>query len=200
MYELCKVHKGTTNNDNVSPFRSTLSGTCNCNLAKFFVPLLKQFMINEYIVKDSFSFPKEIIDQDPNRFIVSFAIQSLFTNIQLDETIDICVDMVFEKRMKIKDMLKHHFKLLILSVKSSCFLFNDVYYKQIDGVVMGSPLGPKLANLFLVYHEHKWLESCPIHFRFKYHCRFVDDIFLMFEHQDHVKKFLRYMNSRDRSI
>ena len=33
-----------------------------------------------------------------------------------------------------------------------------------------------------------------------YYRRFVDDIFLMFEHKDHVKKFLRYMNSRHRNI
>ena len=71
----------------------------------------------------------------------------------------------FLKREKVKGMLKHHFKqLLILSVKSSCFLFNYIYYKQIDGVAMGSPLGPTLANLFLVYHERKWLESVPIQF------------------------------------
>ena len=28
----------------------------------------------------------------------------------------------------------------------------------------------------------------------------VDDIILMFEHKDHVEKFLRYMNSRHRNI
>ena len=97
--------------------------------------------------------------------MASCDIQSLFTNIPLDETIEICVDMVLEKKKKLKGMLKRHFKqLLILSVKSSCFLFNDVYYRQIDGVAMGSPLGPTLANLFSVYHERKWLESCPIQF------------------------------------
>ena len=110
---------------------------CNYNLAKFFVPILKQFTINEHTVKDSISFSKEIIDQSPNLFMASCHIQSLFTNIPLDETIEICVDMVFEKKKKLKGMLKRHFKqLLILSVKSSCFLFNDVYYKQIDGVAM----------------------------------------------------------------
>ena len=75
--------------------------------------------------------------------MASFDIQSLFTNIPLDETINICVDLVFHKKKKVKGMLKRHFKqLLTLSVKSSCFLFNDVYYKQVDGVAMGSPLGP----------------------------------------------------------
>ena len=32
--------------------------------------------------------------------MASFNIQSLFTNIPLDETIDICVDMVYNKRKK----------------------------------------------------------------------------------------------------
>ena len=60
MYGLCKVHKVITRNDNVPPFRPILSaiGTCSYNLAKFFVRLLKQYTINEYDVKDSFSFCK----------------------------------------------------------------------------------------------------------------------------------------------
>ena len=99
------------------------------------------------------------------------------------------------------DILKRHLKqLLILSVKSSCFLFNDVYYKQVDGVAMGSPLGPTLANLFLVYYEHKWLEKCPLQFRPKYYRRYVDDFFLIFESRNHAKKFLKYMNSRHPNI
>ena len=66
----------------------------------------------------------------------TFDIKSLFANIPLDETIDICVDMVFEKRKKVKDVLKRHFKQLILCVKPFCFLFTDVYYKQINVAAM----------------------------------------------------------------
>ena len=78
-------------------------------------------------------------------------------------------------------MLKRNLKQkLTLSVKSFCFLFNDVYYKQIDGVAMGSPVGPLLANLLLVCYEYKLLENCPLRFRSKYYRRYVDGIFLMF--------------------
>ena len=78
--------------------------------------------------------------------------QSLFTNIPLDETINICADLFFHEKKKVKGMLNRHFKqLLTLSGNSSCLLFVDVYYKQFDGAAMGSPLGPTLANLFLVY-------------------------------------------------
>ena len=36
-------------------------------------------------------------------------------------------------------------------------MFNDRLYKQIDGVTMGSPLGPTLANFFLGHLEEKYL-------------------------------------------
>ena len=116
MYGPCKVHKGVTPDGSVSPFRPILStvGTFSYNLAKFFVPLLKQYTISEYTVKDSFSFCKEIIDQGSQLFMTSFDIQSLFTNFPLDETIDICIDTVYNKRKKVKGMLKRHFKQLML--------------------------------------------------------------------------------------
>ena len=33
------------------------------------------------------------------------------------------------------------------------FTFNGLYYKQIDGVAMGSLLGSGLTNAFLLYRE-----------------------------------------------
>ena len=33
------------------------------------------------------------------------------------------------------------------------------FYDHVDGVAMGSQLGPVLANLFMGYHEENWLQS-----------------------------------------
>ena len=129
-------------------------------------------------------------DQDSSLFMASFDIQPLFTNIPLDETINICVcgDRAFQNKRKVKGLLKRHFKqLLTLAVKSSCFVFNN-YYTQIDGAAVGYPLRPTFANLFLVYYERKWLENYPLQFIPKYYRRYADDIFLMFDKKDHVKK------------
>ena len=41
----------------------------------------------------------------------------------------------------------------MLTTKESFFIFDKNFYKQLDGVAMGSPLGPTLANAFLCYHE-----------------------------------------------
>ena len=133
--------------------------------------------------------------------MVSFDVQSLFTNIPLDETINICVSRLYNRKKKVRGLLKRHFKeLLTLATKSSCFIFNGIYYSQVDGVAMGSPLGPTLANLFLAYHEEKWLNDCPVQFKPKYFRRYVDDVFLMFEKRNQVKKFLKYMNTRHNNI
>ena len=44
------------------------------------------------------------------------------------------------------------------------FIFDGEYYTQIDGVTMGSPLGPTLVNAFLCHFETKWLSECPLEF------------------------------------
>ena len=98
-------------------------------------------------------------------------------------------------------MLKRHFKkLFTFATKSSCFTFNNTYYRQTDGVSMGSPLGPTLANLFLCHHETNWLDCCPLQFKPVYYKRYVDDVFLLFRSKTHVKKFLNYLNSRHKNI
>ena len=45
---------------------------------------------------------------------------------------------------------------------------------------MGSPVGPTLANVFLVYREKNWLEHCPLEHRPLYYRRYADDIFVLF--------------------
>ena len=40
-----------------------------------------------------------------------------------------------------------------MTTKGLHFIFDGTLYKQIDGVAMGSPLGPSLSNVFLSYHK-----------------------------------------------
>ena len=84
--------------------------------------------------------------------------------------------------------------LLSLASKESYFFFNEVLYKQKDGVAMGSPLGPTLANAFLSHYEKIWLERCPQEIKPLFYRRYVDDIFVLFESQDKLIKFRDYFN------
>ena len=62
---------------------------------------------------------------------------------------------------------------------------------------MGSPLSPTLANAFLVYHEKKnCLEHCLLEYRPLYYRRYIDDMFVLFNSAEHLKRFHSYLNPR----
>ena len=51
---------------------------------------------NGYTVADSFHFSEEICKQDPNLYMASLDVDSIFTNIALGEIIDICIDSLYK--------------------------------------------------------------------------------------------------------
>ena len=148
-----KIHKI---NNPIRPILSTI-GTFNYNLAKFFVPIIEPLTTNCYTLKNSYDFVKEINNIDmSNKVMASFDVQSLFTNIPLNETIDIITNGLFNDSPKFMDFTPNQFKeLLEIAVKESPFIFNNKVYMQTDGVAMGSCLGPTFANVFLCFHEKK---------------------------------------------
>ncbi len=109
LYGLPKLHKDGC------PIRPILSAinTFNYNLAKFFVPILSHLTINQYSIKNSYSFV------------------NLFTNIPLKETIDICVDQCKENLpfnltiSQLKSLLELAVRELELAVKESVFVFKS---------------------------------------------------------------------------
>ena len=89
---------------------------------------------------------------------------------------------MFQERDIYEGYSKSEFKtLLSLATKKSYFFFNEVLYKQKDGVAMGLPLGPTLANAFLSHYEKIWLERCPQEIKPLFYRRYIDDIFVLFE-------------------
>ena len=61
---------------------------------------------------------------------------------------------------------------------------------------MGSPLGPTLANAFLVYFEKTCLQNCPSEFKPHYYRRHVDDIFILFTSPKLLGAFRNFLNGR----
>ena len=74
--------------------------------------------------------------------MASFDIKSLFTNIPLDEAINIATESLFPQNdVSLLGFTSEVFrKLLQFAVKNVLFVFNNQLYQQIDGVAMGSPL------------------------------------------------------------
>ena len=78
--------------------------------------------------------------------------------------------------------------LLTTAMSESLILFDQEFYKQHDGVPLGTPLGPK-PSVFLCYHEKIWLQNCSSEFKIGICRRYVDDIFLLFRLKRNIKKF-----------
>ena len=126
LYGLCKIHKSIV--DGVPPFRPILSaiGTPTYKLAKFFVPLLVPLTYNQYTIKDSFLFCEELKHFTTNLTMASFDVESLFTDIPLQETIDLSVQKLFEDKHYIDSLSKDSF-CEMLTVTVTSLLFDVIY-------------------------------------------------------------------------
>ena len=199
LYGTAKIHKPDFSTKfQFRPIFASYS-TPSYKLSKFLVPHLKPLTINEYTLENSYAFAEQISKiKNSNKFtMASFDVENLFTNVPLNETIDICVDKIFENNSSFLGLNLASFKkLLSLAVQNTFFIFNSCYYSQIDGVGMGLPLGPTFANVFLCKHESQWLTDCPSSFKPFLYRRYVDDTFMLFRNPDHISKFLEFLNSR----
>ena len=187
LYGNPKIYKPVVNN--LPKFRPILSAinTPGYNLAKFLIPIAEPLTHTEFTIKDSFSFAKEIITYDSSLYMASLDAESLFTNTPLNEIINYCVSDLHNKNLYDGKLSKRElFKLLETTTSESSFIFDYLLYKQVDGVAMGSPLGPTFANAFLCHFEEEWLDNCPLHFKPMLYERYVDDIFVLFSSKEHL--------------
>ena len=89
--------------------------------------------------------------------------------------------------------------LFTVATAQTHFLFDGSLYDQIDGVAMGSPLAPVLANLFMGHHEKLWLENFQGS-KILFYRRYVDDTFCLFHSEHDLIIFFDYINSRHPNI
>ena len=161
--------------------------------------------LNKYSMKDSFQAAEEIknIDFDSlqNGYkLVSFDVVSLFTNVPLKRTINIILNRIYKEKLIETKLRKHTLKKLILDCcTKTTFSFNEKLYDQIDGVCMGSALGPVLANIIMTELEKlilpKLIESGII----KFYIRYVDDTLVLIK-EDRIEEVLTAFNSFDRNL
>ena len=122
LYGLPKIHKVGC------PYRPIVSSinTYNYNLASYLVNILKPISTNQHTIKDSFSFADWAKTYKPTNdsIMCSSDVASLFTNVPLDETIQICLDKLYclpDPRALPRKVLR---KLLEFATKKSHFNFD----------------------------------------------------------------------------
>ena len=164
-----------------NPLRPIISQipTATYPIAKKLNDLLTPYVPSTYTIASSSDFLEILRDSPSNEdtIIASLDVESLFTNVDVDRTIDFILNRVYrcgdttplnipERSLKM---------LLEICTKEAPFTCpSGRMYKQIDGVAMGSPLGVLFANFFMGTIEAQLLaESRP-----SIYCRYVDDIFV----------------------
>ena len=167
--------------------------TYNYNLASYLVRILQPISTNQSTIKDSFSFADWAkTHKHDNEMTCSFDVSSLFTNVPLDETIQICLEKLYaipDPPTLPRSVLK---VLLEFATKKSHFIFDGQYCDQIDGVAMGSPLGAVLANIYMCHFEEEWVFNNA---RPSIWFRYVDDTFTLFDSKNTATQFLHYLNN-----
>ena len=97
LYGLPKVHKPDFSTK--FPFHHIFAAynTPSFNIAKYLLPVLSPLTTNEFTVDNSCKFSERVtnIHNANNLFMTSFDVESLFTNVPLHETIDICPNSLF---------------------------------------------------------------------------------------------------------
>ena len=195
MYGLPKLHKQGV------PMRPILSmvNAPQQEMARWLAGLLRPVVMKygDRTLKDTFEFCDDLerFVTDNNvegTFMCSFDISSLFTNVPLNEAIDIALDALYRDPevptpSEPESLIR---KMLLKATTDVEFSFDGNMYKQLDGVAMGSPLGPILANIFVGFLESRIDEDqWPLLYR-----RFVDDAFSVFPCEESALQFFGVLN------
>ena len=202
MYGLPKTHKSNY------PLRPVISsiGSYNHELAKYLLDIIKSDIEGKEksfsFVRDSFDFVKNIteIKHINDDTMLSFDVDNLFTNVPVNETIEMVLNKIYKKNQQSnmnlrREEMKH---LLETAVKNVLFRFMNRTFIQVDEVAMGSPLGPLLADIFMAELEKKlnrFSTNKPIVWY-----RYVDDIFCIFNKTQNIGYVLSSINKRHPNI
>ena len=151
------------------------------------------------MISDIFQFSEDTrnIPVDADHILVSYDVTALFTNVPAHETIGILAEKAFAGNWfnntynlnLTKDQLM---ELLKLVTTNQLFQLDGILYEQVEGVAMGSPLGPLLANTFMCSIEEKLEERNELPSFYK---RYVDDTFTIIPDLNKANVFLDKLNS-----
>ena len=104
------------------------------------------------------------------------------------------------KRDQCKELLEMRTKCIHFSLNGDIFLmgtFNGEIFQQTDGVIMGSPLGPVIANIFMSELENNLLPRLSE--KMFLWIRYVDDTFTIIK-KGEIENIKAVLNSYHESI
>ena len=194
-YGRIKLHK------QLAPLRPVVAtqGTATYRLARRLSRILRPLVgTSGRVLKNT----KDLIDTmrnvkiEDDEVLVSYDVKSLFTNVPVNESIDVC-----ERRLREDGSLQERtelsvetiIQLLRLCLTSTSFIYGGKHYQQIDGLAMGSPVSSVVADIFMEEFETKAFSAynnTPRLWR-----RFVDDVLAIVKRSS-ARELLAYLNDQ----
>lgn len=196
LYGLPKIHKNATN----PPLRPviSMSGTVTHDIAQYINSIIREYLNNKFIVRssDELLLQLKTLKVEPEHQVCSLDVESLFTNVPVQQTIDIIMQSVYyHESIPPPEMPEAVMRqLLHMCTTETPFQHNGSLYVQKDGVSIGSPLGPTFADFYMSALENHMMSqnliSNPLFF-----VRYVDDILAIFKSKSHVNYFIRRLHN-----
>ena len=124
--ELCKVLAFRPINSSIKAY--------NYSLAKYLSNMVTPIIPEQHSAKDSFSFIKEIQQLNYEQyFLCSYDVVSLFTNIPLEETIDLAVNLIFESNNKLRIDKEQLRELFLIATAEIIFFLTETSMTKLTG-------------------------------------------------------------------
>ena len=130
-------------------------------------------------------------------FMVVMDVHGLYNNIDQEEGAEACFNAL-ETRKKKNVPSKTIRTLILFILKNSVFRFSNTIYQQIMGTIMGSPMAPNFANLFMSEVEMRLINDYEAKsgLRPLIWLRYIDDIFFLWSHdQESLDDFISFIRS-----
>ena len=168
LYGLAKVHKANT------PLRPVLSmpGSAYYGIAKQvaeWLAVIPEAQINSSSKKISDQIKNLELNDDEE--MVSFDVSALYTNVPVKEAIEMAADRLYAGDLPVPPVDKETFVTLTeLSSLDVVMSTHHGYYRQVDGLAMGSPPAPYLANIWLSHYDPTISDGARLY------QRYMDDI------------------------
>jgi hypothetical protein len=174
-------------------------------LSKFLLNILKPIANkNDTFIKNTQHFLNKLsnIEFNSNNTLVSFDINSLFTNVPLDKTLNIVKTklesddtLATRTRLNISAIME----LITVCTDNTYFQLNNEFYKQSFGLAMGSSLSPLLADIFMEDFETNIISKQNL--KPSVWWRYVDDVFSIWPHgSELLDTFLNDINDKEETI
>lgn len=174
-YGNVKVHKAG------NPLRPIISQTPSVTykLAKHLNDLLSPYTPSSFSLKSTEEFLDIVKSTRPANTMASMDVESLFTNVPVDETINLICHRIYHSNETPLSIPEESLRSLLRTCTKEVPFYgpDGKMYVQCDGVAMGSPLGPLFANFYMGSIENKIFFHQP-ELKPSIYVRYVDDIFL----------------------